>query len=589
MQELLSNDRRRRCGLSTSALWLTFGLFVFTATAGAATPRDELLRLVPDSLGFCLVLQDLRDHAASLQASPFIEQLRQSPLGAKIRKNEDLKKLDQLEIKLKEKLGLDWKQLRDDILGDAVVLAYRPGPPGKPEQEQGLILVRARNAKALADLIERLNKAQKEEGTLKELEELRHASSTYYRRIERDKPPTFYYVHGPVLVVSSQEDMLRQAIDCDRTRAPDAEPAVTRRLRELDAERALFAMWINPRAFDAEIESKVAGLPADRVPTVKHFGLYWKALDSIVLSLRPAGRDVHLSLGMRARVEELPEAARRLFREASTPSELWKRFPEHALLAISDRLDTAAFFDVLGGFLTSQGKEAMSADFNRQLGSLLGGDLRKEVLPALGPDWGLCVTAPDAKDKSWVPRILFALRVAPTKSTVRLDRTLFSSLDFAARLVVFGHNQNHPEQPIAFKTTEVDKHEVHYLEGDSAFPSGVQPAYALLHGYLVLSSSIEGLRQFAQTAPASLPPANAPVPLVRISFTDWRGYLKERREPIAQFIADTHSLNRDAAEQQLDNFLASLQFVDRLQLHRRSTSGQVIFTLSVRMTQAIQK
>ncbi len=242
---------------------------------------------------------------------------------------------------------------------------------------------------------------------------MRHESATYYRRVERDKPPTFYYVHGPVLVVSSREDMLRQAIDCDRTRPADAEPAVTRRLRELGAERALFAMWINPRAFDAEVESKVAGAPADRAATVKHFGLYWKALDSIVLSLSPAGRDLNFALGMRARIEELPEAARRLFREASTPSDLWRRFPEQALLAISDRLDSAAFFDVLAGFLTPQGKESMRADLNRQLGSLLGGDLRKEVLPALGPDWGLCVTAPGAKDKSWVPQVIFALARRP--------------------------------------------------------------------------------------------------------------------------------------------------------------------------------
>ena len=588
MQELLA-DKRRRSGFAASALGLMFGLFVWTRAAGAAAPRDELLRLVPDPIGFCLVLQDMRGHAASLQTSPFIEQLRQSPFGARLRNSEDLKKLDQLEIKLKEKLGLDWAQLRDDILGDALVFAYRPGPPGKPDEEQGLILVRARNAKVLADLIERLNKSQKEEGVLKEVEELRHESATYYRRVERDKPPTFYYVHGPVLVVSSREDMLRQAIDCDRTRPADAEPIVTRRLRELDADRALFAMWINPRAFDAEVESKHAGVPAERVATVKHFGLYWKALDSIVLSLLPTGREVRLSLGIRARVAELPEAARRLFREAATPSELWRRFPEQALLVIGDRLDSAAFFDVLAGFLTPQGKESMHADLNRHLGSLLGGDLRKEVLPALGPDWGLCMTAPGAKEKGWVPHIIFALRVSPTKGTVPLDRTLFSSLDFAARLVVFGHNQNHPEQPIAFKTTDVDKHEVHYLEGDGAFPSGVQPAYALLNGYLVLSSSIDTLRQFAQTTPAAASPADAPVPLVRISFKDWRAYLKDHREPIVQFIADKHNLGRDAAEQQLDHFLACLQFVDRLELHRRATPGQMIVTLSVRMAQPIQK
>src|SRR5579884_3703467 len=51
----------------------------------AATPREELLRLVPDSVGFCLVVQDLRNHTADLQNSPFFEQLRQCSFAIKIR------------------------------------------------------------------------------------------------------------------------------------------------------------------------------------------------------------------------------------------------------------------------------------------------------------------------------------------------------------------------------------------------------------------------------------------------------------------------------------------------------------------------
>ncbi|MGH7225793.1 MAG: hypothetical protein ACRELF_21450, partial [Gemmataceae bacterium] len=63
-----------------------------------------MLRLVPDSVGFCVVVQDLRGHAAALQASPFVEQLRLSPLAVKIRKSADVKKLDRIEAKMKEKL-----------------------------------------------------------------------------------------------------------------------------------------------------------------------------------------------------------------------------------------------------------------------------------------------------------------------------------------------------------------------------------------------------------------------------------------------------------------------------------------------------
>src|SRR5262245_20572000 len=106
---------------------------VVSSPLRAAAPREGLLRLVPDSIGFCFVIQYLLRHAAGLRDSPFAEQLGRAPVAIKIRNSEDLKKLDRFESKMKEKLGIDWARLRDDILGDALVLGYRPGPPGKAE------------------------------------------------------------------------------------------------------------------------------------------------------------------------------------------------------------------------------------------------------------------------------------------------------------------------------------------------------------------------------------------------------------------------------------------------------------------------
>ena len=127
-----------------------FSVVALIAPLQAASPRDELLRFVPDDVGFCVVMQDLRVHAAELAASPFIEQLRASPAGAALRASKEIKQLDKVDKYLQKSLGVGWNQLRDDVLGDAVVFAYRPGPPGKPEQEEGLVLLRAATAKSLA-------------------------------------------------------------------------------------------------------------------------------------------------------------------------------------------------------------------------------------------------------------------------------------------------------------------------------------------------------------------------------------------------------------------------------------------------------
>src|SRR5215475_9851625 len=100
-----------------------------------AAPRERLLQYVPEHVGFCLVLHDLRGHSDALLDSPLVEQFRESPVGKRLAAAAEIEQLARVEKELKDLLGLDWKQLRDEILGDAVVFAYRPGPPGKPEQE----------------------------------------------------------------------------------------------------------------------------------------------------------------------------------------------------------------------------------------------------------------------------------------------------------------------------------------------------------------------------------------------------------------------------------------------------------------------
>src|SRR5262249_5462681 len=155
-----------------------------------------------DDVGLCLVLQDLRGHSAALLDSPFVEQLWRSPVGAAMLASKEVGQLGKVGKDLEKLLGLDWPRLRDDILGDAVAFAYRPGPPRQPEQEQGLFLVRARDPRALADLIGRLNRVQKEAGQLTELEEREHNGVKYHRRVERKEvngvehtEVNFYYLH----------------------------------------------------------------------------------------------------------------------------------------------------------------------------------------------------------------------------------------------------------------------------------------------------------------------------------------------------------------------------------------------------------
>jgi hypothetical protein len=557
---------------------------LFLPSPAFATPRDEVLRLVPEDVGFCLVVQDLRDHVDALTGSPFAEQFDQSPLGVAVRGAKEAEKLRAFEKEFQKALGIDWARLRDDVFGDTVVLAYRPGPPGQPKQDQDLVLVRARDAKLLADLIDRLNTVQKDRNEVKELAERRYKGRTYYRRVESEKE-NFYYLHGPVLAVSSKEEMLQAAIDLDR-QAGDKEPAVARELRLLGADRRLAALWINPRAFDADMEQRAAAAKGPEGAARQAFLPYWKSTDCIVLSA-DFQKDVELVLAVRARTDALPAAGKRLFSAAGRRSELWDHFPDDALLAAAGRVDAAALLDVLGDFLTAEDRDAMLSRLQGSLGAVLDNQDVKDVVPDLGPDWGVCLTAPPAGGKEWFPRVLVALRVQPGGKTPPADRALLSAVDSLATWLRIGYNLQHKDQ-IAARTVTQDKAEIKYLVSDQCFPPGVSPAYALRDGYLVLASSPEVIRGFGSTAGSS-PATTDDFPLLRMSLKDLRRYVQDRREPLAVAAAEKNQIPRDEADRRLSNLLLGLEFLDRFEVRQRTAPGQVTLTLRVQTAKPLRK
>src|SRR5262249_31764597 len=262
---------------------------------------------VPDDVGFCLVVHDLRGHSSALLASPFLKQFLESPLGVAVRQAPEVQKLDAAEQYLKKHLGVDWPRLRDDLFGDAVVFAYRPGPPGKPDQEQGVIMLRARDARLPAELFERLNQAQKESGDLKDVTADEYNGRRFYRRAEKHGN-TYWYLQGPVVAVSSQKAILLEAIDRDRTAPAAEEPQVLRQLRRLGADRQLAALWVNPRAFLPEMEHRAAEAKGADAAVLRATLTYWKALEGVALTASLA-EDFEASLSVRVKPEQLPPAA----------------------------------------------------------------------------------------------------------------------------------------------------------------------------------------------------------------------------------------------------------------------------------------
>src|SRR5260370_38029313 len=197
-------------------------------------PRDELLRFVPEDVVFCVVVKNVRENGKVLGESPFAEQFRKSVAGAKLRNEPGINQRLSMERELTKNFGIGWDGLRDDSLGDAVVFAYRPGKKG---EGQDLMLIRARNEEALKSLINHFNKAQ----GLEEVKESTHNGVKYYTRVDK-RETNYYLLRGSILVFSSQEEMLKRAIDVDRAAAADGNTRLTTLLRQLGADRAMVAV-----------------------------------------------------------------------------------------------------------------------------------------------------------------------------------------------------------------------------------------------------------------------------------------------------------------------------------------------------------
>jgi enoyl-CoA hydratase/carnithine racemase len=550
-----------------------------------AAPRDDLLRLVPGDFGFCLVLEDLSGHGKAFANSPFIKQFRESPLAAKVIDAQEAQKLGLVDQFLQQYLRMTAEQLRDDILGDALVLAYRPGPPDKPGEEEGLFLLRARNPKLLADLVERLNTLQKDSGDLKDIEERGYGGKKYFARTESISS-NFYYLRGPLLAFASREETLKRMIDLDQKSAAE-ESALAREYRLAGVGNPLASLWVNPRAFDRLLEKKAGEAKGGQARALQTLLKYWQCLDAVALSI-DLQESFEIKVSVRARANALPLAAQRYLSAAAAPSDLWRHFPENALFAIAGRTDVQALVDLLGDFLADEARRSIRTAVEQSAGAVFGKQAVGNTLAALGPDWGLCIVAPPSSEKAWPAQVTAALRIQRGKNARPADLTVINGLNALAAMAVFSHNAGKPGS-LSLNSVLQDNVEVRYLENEQEFPPGFRPAFAVKGGYLVVAGSPELVRRF-RSSPSSAGRGAAAneFPLVRLSVKELSRYLTDRRSIFVDLGAKQHHIPVEEAESKLNGLLSVLQFIDRVDITQRSDPNRAILTLQVRTTQPLK-
>lgn len=561
---------------------LAWALLIAGGVRASAT--EDLLRLVPNDVGFCFVLQDLDRNAESFLESDFVRQVKASPLGFVLARAPEVKKLADFDEQLRKHLELDAAGLRKKILGDALVLAYRPPLDGKPEQ--GIILLQARDGDALAKLIQRLNELQKKSGELKELVSKKHRDQEYFLRREA-KEDRYGFVRGNLLGFTTDEASVKRLIDqaVDGTKE---ESVAGKQLKKLGCDKSLAAIWVNPRAFDADLRSKLRESKGPDSVALKTFQKYWEALDSLAFDFTIGKQEIECRLAVLAQEDKMPPGGRKFFAGEAKPSELWGRFPENSIVVTAGHIETVPLLDMLAEFVPEDVRAEFRKAMDRGPGAVLGKDVLRDVLPNLGPDWGLCVAPPDGKDnKNWYPHTILALRVRPGDKEASLDKDLMEVVNAFTLVALLGHNHNR-EDPIRLKKTTIDKVDIRYLECDKLFPPGLRPAYAMKDGYLLVASSPEAISRFGPAKKESGQKFEE-VPWLRLSFANLSDWVKAHQDLLAEHIAQRDKIDVKEAKGRLEGLQMMCKLFESLEVTKQSQPGQFRITVRLRTAKSVRK
>jgi hypothetical protein len=542
--------------------------------AAIAGPPDDLLRLVPEDYTFCVVVQNLRNHARPDGDSSFLKGISDSPLIKWLQTAPEAVKFQHSVETILKELGVTPDQFRDDLFGDALVFAYRKGPPGQDGKEDGLILLHARNEDLLRRVVDRIIEVQTKGGEIKRVEPIGEANGRYFRRVKAldAEPADFFAVQGHRLAFSGNESLLKGLLP-RLTAEGTGEAPLARRMKQLGVDKVPVSMLINPRSFDADVLGSAQAGKGSEQAFLKEFASYWKAVDGLVffLNFRPS---IEVGLAMNVRKAEIPKAAARFLTEAAKRSPLWDRMPEDALFAVCGRVHLESLAGMLGAFLAEPDRKKVLESIADASRPFVEAEDHGFLARGFGPDVGFWVTAPESSAKTWCPHAVLAVKVGDGPEGRQAERVALKGLDVLSRIACFQNKE------MRVGTEMQGSVEVQFLKHASAFPPGFQPSFASKGGYIILADSPGTVSRFE---PPNRPATDADeVPVLRVSASAWRKYLADHRGPLLDYLAKLQGANPKEFGQHLNVLLPMLEGLDRLELVQRTGPDRVTLLMRFR-------
>jgi len=421
---------------------------ILLATAARAgepvSPARELQKLIPPDASVVLTVEDLRGQVRELLASRLAAEFPKLPTVKAWFDSEKYEQLETARDQVEGVLQAKLTEIRDQILGDAVVLALRlpPDSPFDPNQARGILALKAANPALLKRLIELINTTQKQNGELAAVVERKRGEIAYFVRefpAGSDHLPEAYVTFPDgIFAISNFGGLIADLIDRktgktnDGAHAP-ASLADLPRFQMLDHKlpaRALARLYIDPRL----AESLLKNSPRPRSPGEALIERYVGALESAGAALVVG--EGHLALHT-AEVFE-PRKFREVTgsataRSTSTAPRI-DHVPATTLAVGSLRVDFAALYRFFLQTVPEPEQPHLANAESALKGVFLGLDPRTRILPGLGPrilafadapaDWEAGRKLGPAPVRNWPFPSVIALELQADP-----DRNLSSSLE----------------------------------------------------------------------------------------------------------------------------------------------------------------
>ncbi|HEV3386401.1 MAG TPA: hypothetical protein VG097_16380, partial [Gemmata sp.] len=451
---------------------------LFFAGTAQASPRDEILRVAPADAALIVLVQNARDHYRNLSESPFAQWLPTTAIGKKLFESDELKQFHNSGKMIFNELGTTPAALIDDVLGEAVAFAYSPAPNDKPNDERALILIRPRKLEVLSRLIDKMNDLQIRSGELTAVVRKEHGGIEYHERQKPGNGKEYFCFRDEVFAFSGNEAEIKAFIDRDKAVAKlaDKPPELLDRLKKLDIADAAAVILINPRALDAEVNSKVASAKPDEKRFLSRFAEIWAALDAAALYIT-LDKNLEFGVSVRFTPGKLPVDAKKWLtgpRDITTAENL---IPESALFGFSGQIRATELMEIVVSLAPREaGKQGVSEWITEVLGPIVGRDKLPLVLDALGPNWAVWAEQPTKEGV--LPTFVGAVEISGEGANrAKAEKALLQAVEFGFNRARVMYNSKHQDQiEIRSEKDPRSMATVTTLVNETGFPPGFAPA-----------------------------------------------------------------------------------------------------------------